>query len=124
MLPAFFETPEQLQEKVDMYFALHEKYYIEELVLFLGFSNRVSLFDYAKKPEFAHIIEQARTRVRLCYEKDLRASDIKPTGSIFALKCMGWQEQAPKANDDDNDAQKSQNATQRLVEYLDSVAKK
>jgi hypothetical protein len=124
MKPAFFENPEQLQEKIDLYFESHEKHYIEGLVLFLGFSTRQSLYDYAKNPDFKHIIEYARTRVRLCYEKDLRASGIKPTGSIFALKCMGWQEQAPKEIDSDDETKESQSATNRLIEYLDSVAKK
>jgi hypothetical protein len=109
-----FKTPEELQAKVDEYFEyvkgefvdvsdldpdnlspikwirLPEPVAITALALFLGFDSRQSLYDYQEKPLFSCVIKRARARVEAAYEKNLSGNS--PTGSIFALKNMGWRD--------------------------------
>lgn len=114
--PAFYDSPEQMAREIDEYFVYilgevgerdvkvgkkiaREKYWIREpepatitgLCLYLGFATLQSLDDYCKKgPKFAEIIKRGKTRVANRYERNL--SGDKPTGSIFALKNMGWSD--------------------------------
>ena len=119
--PPHYATPEDLAREVDAYFEYikgewHEEEreeYDEEkekmkrykvqvwnrhpepctitgLTLYLGFCDRASFYDYGKKEEFFHIIKNARTRVEHGYELGLHND--KPTGAIFALKNMGWED--------------------------------
>lgn len=61
---------------------------ITGLALHLGFESRQSIYDYEKNGDFSYIIKNARLRVEKGYELALHGD--KPTGSIFALKNMGW----------------------------------
>lgn len=61
---------------------------ITGLTLFLGFSDRASFYDYCENGHFAHALKRYRTRIENEYEKKLAAPMC--TGSIFALKNMGW----------------------------------
>lgn len=61
---------------------------ISGLCYYLGFESRQSFYDYEKNEEFSYIIKKARLRVELQYEENLQLDS--PTGSIFALKNMGW----------------------------------
>lgn len=63
---------------------------ITGLALFLGFCSRQSIYDYAAKEEFAYIIKRAMARIEQGYEFGLAGTS--PTGSIFALKNMGWKD--------------------------------
>jgi len=65
-----------------------EKPTVTGLALDLGFCEKKSLYDYAKKPEFVHPIKRALLIVEQGYETALRENNA--TGSIFALKNMGW----------------------------------
>lgn len=122
--PPKFKTAEELENKVEEYFVLSKGVYhfepatkinrktresedyekivwdvepepitITGLALHLGFCDRQSLNDYEKNIEFSFIIKKARMRVENSYEKNLHND--KPSGSIFALKVMGWQEKNP-----------------------------
>lgn len=64
---------------------------ITGLALFLGFCSRQSFYDYEKKRKFAYTIKRARLKVEQEYEKKLTTSS-SPTGSIFALKNLGWKD--------------------------------
>lgn len=109
--PPIFKTPEDLQTEVDKYFewVRGEKEIIEiqgekeevwkreprkititGLALFLGFESRQSIYDYEEKGEFSYIIRKARLRVEENYEQNLHGNNC--TGSIFALKNMGWKD--------------------------------
>jgi len=102
--PPLYATPEELQAKVDEYFELlyvdaKEKDLsihadstptITGLVLFLGFCDRASFYDYEKKKDFTHTIKKARLRVENWYEKALLSG--QATGTIFALKNLGWKD--------------------------------
>lgn len=63
---------------------------ITGLALYLGFESRQSLYDYEKNKEFSYIIKKAKFKVEHEYEKKL--SYDKCTGSVFALKNMGWSD--------------------------------
>jgi len=104
--PPFYETPEELQEAIDNYFEFgaHKKQHITQLgniveiptyticglALYLGFSTRKSLVDYSEKIEFVSIIKKAMSKIEMMYEENLQGSNC--TGSIFALKNMGWHD--------------------------------
>lgn len=108
-----YSSPGQMAEKVEEYFAYIQGAWIEEpctetgkmkrnwirhpepatitgLCLHLGFADLSSLYDYEKKDEFTHIIKRARLIVQKGYELNLHGD--KVTGSIFALKNMGWKD--------------------------------
>lgn len=103
--PALFESPEEMQSKIDEYFdgGCNKRkigtlggvieipsYTISGLAYFLGFESRQSFYDYEERDEYSYIIKRARLRIEINYEEML--SDGKPTGSIFALKNMGWKD--------------------------------
>ena len=61
---------------------------ISDLVIFLGFCDRHSLYDQEKRGEaFSHTIKRARSFIQREYEELLRTGN--PTGAIFALKNFG-----------------------------------
>lgn len=60
------------------------------MAIALGFESRQSFYDYENKPEFSYIIKTARLYVEAGYEDGLRENNC--TGSIFALKNMGWKD--------------------------------
>lgn len=98
--PPMFENVEELEEKIDEYFA--ELTYIDKetgrdmmhpamitgLALHLGFCSRQSLWDYQKKPEYSYTIARARLRVEGSYEMHLLSKS--SPGAVFALKNFGW----------------------------------
>lgn len=110
--PPIYATVEEFQAKVDEYFIYiagekgmtikegekeitewqrwPEPATVTGLALFLGFESRQSIYDYEERGEFSYIIKKARMRVECEYEKKL--SGTTPTGSIFALKNMGWKD--------------------------------
>lgn len=110
--PPLYATPEELQKKIDQYFLeCPDKIKkwdaagtateipvitISGLVLYLGFCDRASFYDYEKREGFSHTIKRARTFIELEYEKALRSTT--PTGAIFALKNFGWVDKSEVEN--------------------------
>lgn len=90
--PPKFKSCIQLQEQIDEYFDFLVEFKqtptITGLCLFLGFESRQSFYDYAKKPGFTYTIKNARMKIEHFYETLLQSNSA--TGSIFALKNMGW----------------------------------
>jgi hypothetical protein len=112
--PAMYQSPEDMQKKIDKYFATQCKTVILKdedgrpakgkngtlaiqynpptvagLALYLGFADRRSLYDYKyNKPNFSHIINRAITRIEEYAEKQLTTGN--STGAIFWLKNHGW----------------------------------
>lgn len=105
----FFSNPEEFKQKVEEYFensqyketpsenpgeppTINRGYNITitGLAYYLGFQSRQSFYDYEQKKEFAYVIKRARLMVESCYEDSLYGRN--PTGSIFALKNMGWKD--------------------------------
>jgi hypothetical protein len=88
--PAVYNDPGILQATIEEYFAQEGKKTITGLAYHLGFESRQSFYDYEKHDEFSYIIKRARLKVETMYEEQL--SGTAPTGSIFALKNMGWKD--------------------------------
>lgn len=103
--PLKYETADDLQKKIDEYFAggynmrsimsngIEFKVpviTISGLAYFLGFESRQSFYDYEERGEFSYIIKRARLRIEANYEENLQMNT--PSGSIFALKNMGWSD--------------------------------
>lgn len=99
--PPMFNAPEEMAEKIDEYFYyigkdekpvnhLDDTPTITGLIYYIGFADRKSFYEYEKKEEFTHIIKRSKTIVENWYEKSLMKGNA--TGSIFALKNMGWRD--------------------------------
>ena len=65
---------------------------ITGLALFIGFNSRDEFNDYEENGEFAVILKRGHLCIEAIYEKKLHQQS--PTGAIFALKSMGWNEKA------------------------------
>lgn len=93
--PPIYDDPKKLYEKCEQYFdsliGTKERPTITGLTIFLGFDSRSTLYEYAKKDEFSHIIKRAMLVVEHEYEIATR-EDRSATGSIFVLKNMGWKD--------------------------------
>lgn len=87
-----FDSAEKFENLVQSYFETvrEEKMppTITGLALHLGFESRQSFYDYEKKDGFAYTVKRARLRIENMYEQNLHGTTA--TGSIFALKNMGW----------------------------------
>jgi len=91
--PRLFKTAASFDAKVEEY---HE--YCKEakepvtwtgLALFLGFSCRASIDEYAQYDGFSYSVKRAKALVEWHYEMRL-ATAASPSGAIFALKNFGW----------------------------------
>jgi hypothetical protein len=95
--PLLFETPEDLQNSVDLYFLTCDNpdnplpKSVCGLALSLGFVDRQSIYDYEKRPQFSCIIKRALLRVEENYEI-MAAHSKNAAGPIFILKNMGWKD--------------------------------
>lgn len=92
--PIKYETPELMEQAISLYLqtceAEKKKPTITRLALALGFESRQSFYDYEEREGFSYIIKRARLEVEAGYEDGLRENNC--TGSIFALKNMGWRD--------------------------------
>jgi hypothetical protein len=136
--PAKYKSAKKLQSRIDEYF-IHiqgekkakrwirkeEPATVTGLALFLGFISRQSLLDYREKQEFSDIIKKAVTRVEHEYEKKL--SGFSTTGSIFALKNMGWKDKIVNEHTGENGSPiKTQNiplTTEEIKQYAATLEK-
>lgn len=88
--PLIFETPEDLSEAIKEYFETNDRPTLAGLAYALNI-DRQTLYNYGKRDEFFDIIKRARDKVASVYEERL-VYENSPTGVIFALKNMGWQD--------------------------------
>ena len=59
--PATYNSPEELQTKIDEFFECGlYNYTIDNLYKFLGFKCRQSFYDYKRKPEYSEVIQKAK----------------------------------------------------------------
>ncbi len=86
--PANFDTPEELQVKIEEYFNQESIPTITGLAYFLGFESRQSFYDYEKRDSFSYTIKRSRLRMEGKYEERLFSN--ANAGAIFALKNFGW----------------------------------
>jgi hypothetical protein len=71
---------------------------IAGLALFLGFNSKEDFDHYENKGKLASLIKRARFRVMAYYENRLHFP--APTGAMFALKSMGWNEKSKTVKSD------------------------
>lgn len=93
--PPIYTTAEELIPKLEAWeqtIAEGEKPTVTGLCLYLGFESKDTLYAYRDKPEFSYPIKMALLIVENGYETALRGNN--PTGSIFALKNMGWKDKS------------------------------
>lgn len=76
--------------QVESWTRLPEYVTITGLCIFLGFDSRQSFYDQEKREDFSYPIKKLRMMVENSYEQGLRSQAC--TGSIFALKNMGWKD--------------------------------
>lgn len=81
------------------------------LVFHLGFNSRDDFEALESKGRYSAILKRARLRVEAAYEK--RLLQASPTGAMFALKNMGWNEKTDTVNTPTNIATK---LTIKLIE--------
>jgi hypothetical protein len=103
--PPKYNNPEELQNKIDEYFdkgCTTDDVYLKGtdiclkvkrptitgLILYVGFCNRASFYDYELIPEFTNTIKSARLKMEQHYEELLQKG--LGAGAIFALKNFGW----------------------------------
>jgi len=91
--PPKYESPEQLQKKIQEYVDENKStgLTITGLCLHLGFESRQSFYDLQKRDEFSYTIKKGRLFIENAYE--LKLHDKFSTGAIFALKNLGWTDQ-------------------------------
>ena len=65
---------------------------IAALVFHLGFNSREEFDALEEKGRYSAILKRARLRVEAAYEK--RLLQPSPSGAMFALKNLGWNEKA------------------------------
>jgi hypothetical protein len=91
--PLKFQSVDELQNKIDNYFAaceLEKKHVtITGLALALG-TYRQTLCNYEVQPEYVDTVKTAKLRVENYAEN--RLYEGAPTGPIFALKNFGWSD--------------------------------
>jgi hypothetical protein len=96
--PLKFETAEELQAAIDIYFAQDRKSEDQPfmptmagLALHLGFNSRNSLYNYKERTQFAGVIKNAITQLEAVVER-LLLTDSNAAGKIFWLKNHGWKD--------------------------------
>lgn len=94
--PPMFNNCMDLDAMCELYFEQcdenDEPYLLSGLPLFLGFSDRASLYDLEDKPEFSRIVKRARLRVEAGCEGSMMKDKSNPTKYIFKLKQIGWKD--------------------------------
>ena len=65
---------------------------IASLIFHLGFNSREEFDALENKGRYSAILKRARLRVEAAYEK--RLLQPSPSGAMFALKNLGWNEKA------------------------------
>ena len=101
--PPKYKTKEEMQEKIDKYFAECDKerdpYTVTGLAMALDIDRR-TLLNYSEKDEFFPTIKKAKLRVENYLEKRL-IKDSSTTGIIFNLKNnYGWKDNVEVADKD------------------------
>jgi hypothetical protein len=90
--PRIIESPEEFDRLVAEYRDWcrenEEPVTFTGMALHLGFADRQSFYDYAKREGFSCSVKTAKTLVENEYEKRLAGQNV--AGSIFALKNHGW----------------------------------
>jgi hypothetical protein len=89
-----YKTAAEMEKAIDAYIEhckeSDERLTITGATLFLGFSQKKSLYDYKEDGEYKDAVNRLLLNVEHSYEKALHGNNV--TGAIFALKNMGWKD--------------------------------
>lgn len=92
--PLKYETCEELNEAIELYFKDIEKDErkptVTGLSYHLGFESRQSMYDYKERPKFSYSIKRAVLYIESLHEENLYTTGA--AGSIFWLKNRGWKD--------------------------------
>jgi hypothetical protein len=100
--PPFYETPEAFCDKLDEYIKYEDSckkgsgtgiYTLEGAALFLGFSTRQSLYDYAAKEEFTYILNRFRLFLTNWNVKKLYWGGTMPGAKFWLTNHGGYTEE-------------------------------
>ncbi len=94
--PPKYNSPEEMQEKIDLYFSTldEEKPTVLGLCIALDLT-RQGLLEYADKPLYSDTVKKAKMKVELALEQHLYTGQV--AGVIFNLKNnFGWKDQVEK----------------------------
>jgi len=92
--PKIVETPEEMDALFESYCKLCSEDEIPitltGAILALGLSSKEAFYQYGRRAEFVDSVKKIRLAVENAYETNLHRTGC--TGSIFALKNMGWHD--------------------------------
>lgn len=96
--PPIYSSPEDMELKINDFFdsLIDEKQEYKKrptitgLALYLGFDSRSTFYEYKKNIEYSYMLKRASLVIEMSYEEMLLSKTC--TGSIFALKNMGWKD--------------------------------
>jgi len=122
--PRLFSSPDEFEARVYEY-QQHCKDSKEPvtwtgLALFLGLATRQSIDNYLEYPEFVDVVKKAKSFVEWHYE--MRLCGDKPTGAIFTLKNMGWNDKQELAHSSPDGSMTPRVVERRIVDPSDSDA--
>jgi hypothetical protein len=94
--PRIYQSVEEMDQAIESY----KEQCVEDKVrptvtgatMHLGFCDKTTLYDYRDRDEFSHSIKSLLLFVENGYELALHGNSV--TGSIFALKNMGWKDKS------------------------------
>ena len=94
--PLKFNSPEELQEKIDKYFEICDEtgrpYTVTGLAVALD-TNRETLRSYGEKEEYSDTIKKAKAKCEQYLEEGMLTGKLNATASIFSAKNnYGWKD--------------------------------
>lgn len=100
--PLAFKSKEELEEKIENYFAdceaRDEQPFITELAVWLDVDTE-TLRNYEKKDEYFGTIKRAKQKCEMAVEKNMMTNKFNATASIFNLKNnYGWEDRIKQDN--------------------------
>lgn len=86
------KSREEMIQKLEKYFlnTPPDQWKLSDVSLACGLSQRTFVGTYGKNAEYADLVDRAKTLVASSYEGILKQAGISHSGSIFALKQLGW----------------------------------
>ena len=94
--PRIYQSVEEIDEVIEDYktqcFIDAKRPTVTGATIHLGFCDKTTLYDYRDREEFSHSIKSLLLFVENGYEQALHGNSV--TGSIFALKNMGWKDKS------------------------------
>lgn len=124
--PPVFSKPADLEKRCEEYFLNcikeGDNITITGLALYLGFSSRGTINEYAKKKGFSDVVKRAMCVVENRYE--VAACDNNATGPIFILKNMGWSDRTEMDLKDDRRTLDNEEREARIKELKNKLGVK